>query len=139
MSESKCSYRIAYEKQKKRVSQAEAERDRLANENTLMQRALSLASHDFSSGNYEALRRHLCDMHARVNVENDFVATLKAHGAAQSTIADLRGQVERLREALAEAIESVEDWAGYASEYFRQKHGLEEELARLHAALGDAS
>lgn len=59
--------------------------------------------------------------------------------AAQSTITDLQATVERMREALAEAIESVEDWAGYASEYFRQKHGLKEELARFRATFGDAS
>lgn len=49
---------------------------------------------------------------------------------ANARIAELEG-------ALREAIESVEDWAGYASEYFREKHDLEGEVKKLRAALGE--
>ena len=48
-------------------------------------------------------------------------------------IADLEARCAELKAALNDAIESIEDWAGYASEYFRQKHGLAEEVARLKA------
>lgn len=81
----------------------------------------------------EQIEKEFADLEARLAVAE------AERDAAQSTIAELRGQVERMREALAEAIESVEDWAGYASEYFRQKHGLKEELARFRATFGDAS
>jgi len=42
---------------------------------------------------------------------------------------------ERLRAALRDAIDCVDDWGMYATEYFREKHDLEGELARLNAAL----
>ena len=47
----------------------------------------------------------------------------------------LRAENERLREALKEAIECVEFWADYASPYFKDKHGLEDNLIKLRAAL----
>ena len=46
-------------------------------------------------------------------------------------------RIAALESLLGEAIESIEDWAGYASEYFREKYGLAEELAKFRAALGD--
>lgn len=42
---------------------------------------------------------------------------------------------DRLRALAEEAIESIEDWAGYADAYFQNKHDLQGELARLRAAL----
>ena len=54
----------------------------------------------------------------------------------------LEAEVERLRAALQDAIETVEGWGCYANEYFQEKWGLEDDLARLRAALtsseGDA-
>jgi len=44
-------------------------------------------------------------------------------------------EAERLRAALRDARECVETWAGYASEYFRDKHDLAGDLARIDAAL----
>ncbi len=52
----------------------------------------------------------------------------KRHKDDQARIAELEG-------ALREAIESVEDWAGYASAYFREKHDLEGEVKKLRKAL----
>lgn len=136
MSENKCSYRIAYEKQKKRAERAEAERD---------------AAKELAESRWVELEALLGEWNLCVKLSGSpthgglagHVGRLRTQAAqtdaAQSTIAELRGQVERMREALAEAIESVEDWAGYASEYFRQKHGLKEELARFRATFGDAS
>jgi len=46
-------------------------------------------------------------------------------------------RIAALEALLGEAIESIEDWAGYASEYFREKYGLAEELAKFRAALGE--
>ena len=40
-----------------------------------------------------------------------------------------------VREAFAEAIEDIEDWAGYASDYFRDKHDLAGTLAKHRALL----
>lgn len=42
---------------------------------------------------------------------------------------------ERLQEILKEAREMVEHWAGYASEYFKDKHNLAGDLAKLDAAI----
>lgn len=47
---------------------------------------------------------------------------------------------ERLEAALLDAVECVEHWSAYASDYFKDKHDLEGDLTRLRAALSaDAS
>ena len=53
---------------------------------------------------------------------------------AAAEITRLRAQVERMREALTDAIDTVDFWAAYASDYFKDKHDLEGDLARLRAA-----
>lgn len=47
----------------------------------------------------------------------------------------LLAENERLRGLLDEAIIEIEDWAGYASEYFQDKHDLNGTLAKFRAAL----
>lgn len=49
--------------------------------------------------------------------------------------ADLQTRVTELEGALSEAIESIESWAAYASEYFQQKHDLAGDLAKFRATL----
>jgi hypothetical protein len=49
----------------------------------------------------------------------------------------LTTEVLRLRDALAEAVEDIEHWAGYASEYFREKWDLAGDLAKYRAVLGE--
>lgn len=49
----------------------------------------------------------------------------------------LEAKVGRLEETLQLARDLVEDWAGYAGEYFQKKHNLEGDLALLDAALRD--
>jgi len=46
-------------------------------------------------------------------------------------------RVKELEAALREAIDAIEGWAGYASDYFRDKHDLAGDLSRARAALGD--
>jgi hypothetical protein len=48
---------------------------------------------------------------------------------------DLGSKNNRLREALTEAREDVAHWGGYASDYFKEKHDLAGDLARIDAAL----
>lgn len=45
---------------------------------------------------------------------------------------------DRLREALEFALESIESWGCYATEYFRQKHNLDGDLKRVRQALEEA-
>ena len=47
----------------------------------------------------------------------------------------LRERVSRLESALTLAIDLVDHWGGYASEYFQQKYNLAGDLATLRAAL----
>lgn len=47
----------------------------------------------------------------------------------------IRAERERLRGALQDARECIEAWACYANEYFREKHDLAGDLARIDAAL----
>ena len=49
----------------------------------------------------------------------------------------LAAENARLREALREARDAIEDWAGYASDYFREKHDLAGDLAKIDALLRD--
>lgn len=54
---------------------------------------------------------------------------------AAREIERMRRRAEQLEDALREAREMVEDWAGYASEYFQAKHDLQGDLAKLDAVL----
>lgn len=47
----------------------------------------------------------------------------------------LQAECEALRKALVEARDLVAEWGDYASDYFKEKHGLERDIARLDAAL----
>lgn len=44
-------------------------------------------------------------------------------------------RIAELEKALREAIEGIENWATYSSDYFREKHDLEGELKRLRSVL----
>ena len=46
-----------------------------------------------------------------------------------------KARIAELTEALKNAREMVADWGAYASEYFREKHGLDRDIAELDAAL----
>ena len=76
--------------------------------------------------------------------DSAFIASFHDEGGcylgdiAASSLRALRAENERLREALKEAIECVEFWADYASPYFKDKHGLEDNLIKLRAAIKDA-
>lgn len=45
---------------------------------------------------------------------------------------------QALLEALKEAVEDIEAWAGYASDYFRNKHDLQGTLEKHRAAIAQA-
>jgi len=49
-----------------------------------------------------------------------------------------KARIAELTEALKSAREMVSDWGAYASEYFREKHGLEKDLAELDATIDAA-
>lgn len=51
------------------------------------------------------------------------------------TKAQQSARIAVLEEALRDAGGMVEAWAGYASEYFQDKHDLAGDLARIDAAL----
>lgn len=57
------------------------------------------------------------------------IAVLEAANAADKAL------IAELTEALKSAREMVADWGAYASEYFREKHGLDRDIAELDAAL----
>ena len=46
-----------------------------------------------------------------------------------------RREIERLRAALVDARECVDDWAAHASDYYREKDDLAGDLSRIDAAL----
>ena len=48
-------------------------------------------------------------------------------------VEELQAENARLREAMAEAAECIADWGLYASEYFQEKHGLEDDVQRFRA------
>lgn len=56
---------------------------------------------------------------------------------AADEIEKLRVERDALRAALVKAIDCVQFWAAYASEYFQDKHDLADDLRDLRAALGE--
>lgn len=46
----------------------------------------------------------------------------------------LREENERLRQALLDAADEVQDWGAYADDYFKEKHDLEGCIAAIKAA-----
>ena len=47
-------------------------------------------------------------------------------------------EIERLREKYQEAIDDIEEWGAYASEYFQEKWKLKECIEQHRAALKEA-
>jgi hypothetical protein len=52
-----------------------------------------------------------------------------------SEIGRLLAENAKLREGYAECVIDLQDWATYAPEYFKEKHGLDECVAEHKAAL----
>jgi hypothetical protein len=46
--------------------------------------------------------------------------------------------VERLKRALSEAADLIEEWGAYASPYFQEKWGLADDVARIRALAATA-
>lgn len=68
---------------------------------------------------------------------DDYLQTLiqSALDAKDDEIASFKRQFEGMVEALEDAIDCVQAWSSYASDYFKDKHDLEGDLTRLNAAL----
>lgn len=62
----------------------------------------------------------------------------KEIAALESRVRELEAERDKLKALAEEAIESIEDWAGYADAYFQNKHDLQGELVRLRTALKDS-
>jgi hypothetical protein len=62
-----------------------------------------------------------------------------AHARDSAEIERLRAENDALKGHLSEAIDEIENWGLYASEYFQQKHGLQETVDRLRAAMRGAA
>lgn len=54
---------------------------------------------------------------------------------ADAQFAKDKERIAELEKALRDAIECVQDWSGYASEYFQEKHDLAGDLKRLTSHL----
>ena len=55
----------------------------------------------------------------------------------EGRVTNAEARTERLEKALRDAIECVEAWSAYADEYYKKKHDLAGDLARLRAALAE--
>jgi hypothetical protein len=84
----------------------------------------------------ESARTHTwgCDEHSEDTYEGCHTCDLRDFSNA-SARKDAR--IAQLEAGLRDAIEAVDSWAGYASEYFQQKHDLEGDIERLRAVLGN--
>jgi len=56
-------------------------------------------------------------------------------GMDKITLQDAMDEIERLREKYEEAIDDIEEWGAYASEYFQEKWKLKECIEQHRAAL----
>jgi hypothetical protein len=63
------------------------------------------------------------------SVEVVYSDTLRAR------ISTLEALTDQLAEALRDAMENMDGWASYASDYFRTKHNLSGDLAEIASAL----
>ena len=77
----------------------------------------------------KALTRHVC------TGMTDAQRTAELERYLSDGIAADKARIAELTEALKNAREMVADWGAYASEYFREKHGLDRDIAELDAAL----
>jgi len=59
-------------------------------------------------------------------------------GMDKITLQDAMDEIERLREKYEEAIDDIEEWGAYASEYFQEKWKLKECIEQHRAALKEA-
>jgi len=75
------------------------------------------------------------DLLAKRRAEDGYDVYAAAREEYRKKIAELAAENEKLRAALRDARECVQAWAAYASEYFRDKHDLAGDLARIDAAL----
>lgn len=94
-----------------------------------------------------SLRKHLCSEAADEieRLQARITALLDQQLADQKRALDfrderdaLRAQLEAARLALIDAVGCIDDWGGYASEYFRVKHDHEGDMARITAAIDAA-
>ena len=76
---------------------------------------------------------------AEAHLADEFKRERDAARAAQKQLADAlaaaRTDNERLREELRNALEGMEDMRGYVSDYFAEKWGHDEYIARVKAAI----
>lgn len=54
---------------------------------------------------------------------------------AEAALSSYKEEVERLRRVLAEARDDMQAWQSYASDYFRDKHDADGDLAKIDQAL----
>lgn len=90
--------------------------------------------HLWASVEVPVLRALLDAADERDKLANEYA---NAEYALQMRLDRIEAQRDRLAAALQDAIECVESWGAYASEYFQNKHDLAGDLARLRAALAE--
>ena len=69
---------------------------------------------------------------------DDLIGALGADVAlpvTPETIYELRRRIVQLEAALRRARDDMEEWAAYASPYFREKWGLDDDLAAIDRVL----
>jgi uncharacterized small protein (DUF1192 family) len=101
------------------------------------------STHVYSADEMESYARAnvahaVATLQAEIEALRAEVERLQSDTSFATAISSLRREKERadkLAEALREARDAIEDWAGYASDYFREKHDLAGDLAKIDAAL----
>ena len=64
----------------------------------------------------------------------DLVKQLREYGAC-GMVFEAADRIEQLEAALREAVEDIEFWGAYASEYFQDKHDLKSSIQNARKAL----
>lgn len=111
----------------------------LAERDAALRDAAAWKSAAHTAGNYREEERARAET---AEAERD--AAIESGAEQLVLVAELRDQLDaaraevaRLREVVADAVECVEAWAAYASDYFKEKHDLAGDIARLRAALAE--
>jgi hypothetical protein len=80
------------------------------------------------------LRAELAEARAQTKDANELAYSVARHDM-EVQLAEARAQIAAKDAALRDARDSLEAWAGYASDYFKDKHDYAGDLARIDAAL----
>jgi len=98
-----------------------------------------LATNRAHADELNAKDERIAELVELVDLDKDFDSLIEARDSAIDEAARAQARVKQLERELKSAAEDIGEWATYASEYFREKHGLADLIAHYDAVLAEPS